>query len=135
LEAGTRYGQKMQQQQRQELQTADPMTKFMYALKAKESKRQYTKIQGISWFSGAIGYNWRRSRPVPTKYEKQPFLKEKGQDPVQIHKDYGYSASKHILLCYLLLARIWTLHELQILTLDAIFQLISWVGSNDENQL
>jgi hypothetical protein len=48
LEAGTRYGQKMQQQQRQELQTADPMTKFMYALKAKESKRQYTKIQGIS---------------------------------------------------------------------------------------
>jgi hypothetical protein len=31
----------MQQWQRQELQSADPMTKFMYALKAKESKRQY----------------------------------------------------------------------------------------------
>jgi integrase len=41
--AGIRYGQKTQQQQRQELQTADPMTKFMYALKAKESKRQYPR--------------------------------------------------------------------------------------------
>jgi hypothetical protein len=44
LEASTKYeGQKTQQQQHQELQTADPMTKFMYALKAKESKRQYPR--------------------------------------------------------------------------------------------
>jgi integrase len=35
--------QKTQPQQPQELQTADPMTKFMYALKAKESKRQYPR--------------------------------------------------------------------------------------------
>jgi hypothetical protein len=32
-----------QQQQQQELQAADPMIKFMYALKAKESKRQYPR--------------------------------------------------------------------------------------------
>ena len=35
--------QKRHHQQQQELQSADPMTKFMYALKAKESKRQYPR--------------------------------------------------------------------------------------------
>jgi hypothetical protein len=32
-----------QQQQQQELQVADLLTKFLYALKAKESKRQYPR--------------------------------------------------------------------------------------------
>jgi integrase len=44
LEASIKYEeQKRQQLQNQELQTAEPMTKFMYALKAKESKRQYPR--------------------------------------------------------------------------------------------
>jgi hypothetical protein len=44
LEASIKYEElKRQQLQNQELQTADPMTKFMYALKAKESKRQYPR--------------------------------------------------------------------------------------------
>jgi hypothetical protein len=44
LEAITKNeGQNTQQLQHQELQTSDPMTKFMYALKAKESKRQYPR--------------------------------------------------------------------------------------------
>ncbi len=36
LEASTRYCEKTQLQHRQQIQAADPMTKFMYALKAKE---------------------------------------------------------------------------------------------------
>jgi hypothetical protein len=55
LEAGIRYGQKMQQQQRQELQTADPMAKFMYVLKAKVSKRQYPRrFKAFLDFLGAV---------------------------------------------------------------------------------
>jgi integrase len=44
LEASIKYEEpKRQQLQNKDLQTADPMTKFMYALKAKESKRQYPR--------------------------------------------------------------------------------------------
>jgi hypothetical protein len=89
LETSIRYkGQKTQQQQRQELQTADPMTKFMYALKAKESKRQYPRrFKTFLDFLGLQGTIDEQANQFLQNMKNNPqWIEKRFMDFVSFHK-------------------------------------------------